>query len=223
MILKYLTFDPESPGFDRKSIKLVPCKLTVKGRSMLSSRSASRPSISLYPTPVILVTSVDDDGKPNIITLAWTGVLCSEPPQIGISMTPARYSHNLIRKSGQFVVNVPTSDILKEVDYCGSVSGRKADKFKETGLTPIKANKVEPPVIKECPISMECMVKNIVQLGSHDLFVGEIVSVGSDEKLVQNGHRQDLTEFKSIVFSPLDDGYYSLGKLLGKMGFSRKK
>ena len=189
----------------------------------MPSRNQSRPSISLYPTPVILVTSVDDSGKANIVTLAWTGVLCSEPPQIGISMTPARYSHDLIRKSGEFVVNVPTSDILKEVDYCGNVSGRRVDKFKKTKLTPLKANKVEPPLIKECPVSMECMVKNIVQLGSHDLFVGEIVSVDLDEKVARKGHKQDLVEIKPIVFSPLNSGYYSLGKLLGLIGFSRKK
>jgi flavin reductase (DIM6/NTAB) family NADH-FMN oxidoreductase RutF len=189
----------------------------------LSSKNPSNPSISLYPTPVILVTSADDAGKPNIITLAWTGVLCSEPPQIGISMTPARYSHDLIRKSGEFVVNVPTSDILKEVDYCGSVSGRRADKFKETKLTPVKANRVEPPLIKECPVAMECMVKNIVQLGSHDLFVGEIVSVDLDEKVAQKGHRQNLVDLKPVVFNPLNAEYYSLGKPIGVMGFSRKK
>jgi flavin reductase (DIM6/NTAB) family NADH-FMN oxidoreductase RutF len=170
-----------------------------------------------------MVTSVDDNGKPNIITLAWTGVLCSEPPQIGISIAPARYSHDLIEKTGEFVVNVPTSDILKEVDYCGTISGRRADKFKETKLTQMKARRVEPPLIKECPVRMECMVKNIVQLGSHDLFVGEIVAVDVDEKVYQKGHKEDLLELKPIVFSPLKGEYYSLGKLLGAIGFSRKK
>jgi flavin reductase (DIM6/NTAB) family NADH-FMN oxidoreductase RutF len=172
---------------------------------------------------VILVTSVDDNGKPNIITLAWTGVLCSEPPQIGVSITPARYSHDLIRKSGEFVVNVPTSDILKEVDYCGSVSGRRVDKFKETKLTPVKANKVEPPLIKECPVSMECMVKNIVQLGSHDLFVGEIVGVDIDESRSPEGRKEGLMGLKPVVFSPLTGEYFSLGQLLGSRGFSGKK
>lgn len=170
-----------------------------------------------------MVTSVDDNGKPNIVTLAWTGVLCSQPPQIGVSSAPQRYSHDLIRKNGEFVVNVPTADILKEVDFCGIVSGRKVDKFKETKLTPEKASKVEPPVIKECPVNLECMVKKIVQLGSHDLFVGEIVCVDVDESTSKTARSSDLTQLKPIVFNPMTGEYFGLGGQLGRIGFSRKK
>jgi flavin reductase (DIM6/NTAB) family NADH-FMN oxidoreductase RutF len=188
----------------------------------MSSRMQSEPYTSLYPTPVVLVTSVDGDGKPNIVTLAWTGVLCSKPPKIGISVAPQRYSHDLIRKSGEFVVNVPTTDILKQVDYCGRTSGRKVEKFKEAKLIPEKAKKVQPPLIKECPINMECVVNNFVELGSHDLFVGEIVCVDVDESLSKTGKNYDFSYLKPIVFNPMTGEYFGIGGRLGRIGFSLK-
>jgi len=189
----------------------------------LSSRKELKPSNSLYPTPVILVTSVDETGRPNIITLAWAGNLCSAPPQVGISIAPLRYSNNLIREGKEFVVNIPTSDILRETDYCGIVSGKNTDKFKDTKLTPMKAAKVKPPMIKECPVSIECKVKNIVPLGSHDLFIGEVVNLEVDENVLSQRNNIDFKKLKAITWSPLTRNYYSVGKTLGSFGFSRKK
>jgi flavin reductase (DIM6/NTAB) family NADH-FMN oxidoreductase RutF len=181
-----------------------------------------KPSIALYPTPVILATSVDEKGKPNVCTLAWVGVVCSEPPQIGISIRPSRYTHELISKTKEYVVNVPTADIVKETDYCGIVTGKKVDKFKETGLTPVKAKKVKPPLIEECPVNMECKVKNIINLGAHDLFIGEIVNVNANEDVMDSPTSINFEKLKPITWNPISSEYHSLGKRLGTYGFSKK-
>lgn len=189
----------------------------------MSLKKELKPSNSLYPTPVILVTSVDDAGRPNIITLAWAGNLCSVPPQVGVSVAPARFSNGLIRKCKEFVVNIPTSDIVKETDYCGACSGKRTDKFRDTKLTPIKAAKVKPPVIRECPVNIECKVKSITTLGSHDLFVGEVVNIDADENVLGQRNRIDFRKLKAITWNPLSGEYYSVGDKLGSMGFSMKK
>ncbi|WXG46683.1 MAG: flavin reductase family protein [Candidatus Atabeyarchaeum deiterrae] len=189
----------------------------------MSYKKELKPSNALYPTPVILVTSVDESDKPNIITLAWAGNLCSVPPQVGISVTPQRYSNGLIRKTKEFVVNIPTEDILKETDYCGLVSGKTVDKFKETKLTPIKASKVKPPLIKECPVSLECKVKNVINIGSHDLFIGETINIDADENVVGQRGNIDFVKLKAVTWNPISLEYYSLGRRLGSIGFSKKK
>jgi flavin reductase (DIM6/NTAB) family NADH-FMN oxidoreductase RutF len=189
----------------------------------MSTRKKLKLSNALYPTPVILVTSVDKDEKPNIITLAWAGNLCSVPPQIGISIRRPRYSNGLIRKAGEFVVNIPSADIVRETDYCGTVSGKKVDKFKDTKLTPLKASKVKPPIIKECPVSIECKVKKTVTLGSHDLFIGEVVNIGVDENVLDQYRNIDFQKLRPITWSPLSRNYYSVGETLGSFGLSKKK
>lgn len=181
-----------------------------------------KPAIALYPTPVILATSVDDKGKPNVCTLAWVGVLCSEPPQIGISIRPSRYSHELITKTKEYVVNIPTSDIVRETDYCGMVSGKRVDKFKESKLTPVKAKKVKPPLIKECPVNLECKVKDVIKLGAHDLFIGEIVNIDADEEVMDSSTSINFKKLNAITWNPVSREYWSLGKPLGEYGFSQK-
>ncbi|MEM3585997.1 MAG: flavin reductase family protein [Candidatus Jordarchaeaceae archaeon] len=188
----------------------------------MSPKKELPPSIALYPNPVVLATSVDEKGKPNICTLAWVGVLCSEPPQIGISIRPSRYSHGLISKTMEYVVNIPTSDIVKETDYCGMVTGKNVDKFKETKLTPVKAKKVRPPLIKECPVNIECKVKEIIKLGAHDLFVGEIVNISVDEDVMDSPTTINFRKLKAITWNPISREYYSLGEPLGVYGFSQK-
>lgn len=190
---------------------------------MLSSKKDLKPTIALYPNPVVLATSVDERGKPNVCTLAWAGVLCSEPPQIGISIRPSRYSHELISKTREYVVNLPTVDIVEETDYCGIVTGKKVDKFKETKLTPVKAKKVKPPLIKECPVNLECKVKDIIKLGSHDLFIGEIVNVNADADLMDSPTSINFGKLKAITWNPISREYYGLGESLGEYGFSQKK
>ena len=188
----------------------------------MPSKKELKPAVALYPTPVILATSVDENGKPNVCTLAWVGVLCSEPPQIGISIRPTRYSHELISKTKEYVVNIPTADIVKETDYCGMVTGRKVDKFKETKLTPIEAKKVKPPLIEECPVNLECKVKDIISLGAHDLFIGEIVCVNASEEVMSSPTKINFGKLNPITWNPVSREYYSLGKPLGSYGFSQK-
>jgi flavin reductase (DIM6/NTAB) family NADH-FMN oxidoreductase RutF len=180
-----------------------------------------RPTTILYPVPVILVTCIDQDGKPNIITIAWAGTVCSIPPMVGISIRPSRYSHELIISSREFVVNIPTSDQLQAVDYCGMVSGRDVDKFKETGLTLEKAQIVRCPLIKESPVNIECKVHDIIKLGSHDMFLAEVVAVNVDDKYMDEKGKFHLDHAKPICYSHGE--YYGLKKRLGYFGFSVAK
>lgn len=183
-----------------------------------------KPSALLYPTPVVLATSVDENGKPNVCTLAAAGILSGVPPQVSISIMPTRYSHALISKTKEYVLNIPTADIVKETDYCGIVSGRTVDKFKKTGLTSVNSKKVRPPAISECPVSLECRVKDILRLGSHDVFVGEVVNINVNEDVLNQAKRiVDYGKLKPITWNPITGEYHSLGKSLGSYGFSKKK
>lgn len=180
-----------------------------------------RVSTNLYPVPVVLVTSADPDGKPNIITIAWAGVVCSQPPMVGIAIRPSRYSHELISRSRELVVNIPTADHLSRVDYCGMVSGRDVDKFQATGFTPLPASRVRAPLIKECPVNLECVVRNILSLGSHDLFVAEIVASHADEEALDESGRVDPKRAKPLAYSS-QQKYWSIGTEIGTYGVSSK-
>ncbi len=137
----------------------------------------------LYPNPVVMV-SCSNGTKDNIITLAWVGTVCSNPPLISISIRPSRYSHELISASKEFVINIPDEKMIEACDFCGTKSGRNIDKFKELGLTKEKGFIVNTPLIKECPINIECKVRQIIHLGTHDMFIGEVVSVNADEEVI---------------------------------------
>lgn len=178
----------------------------------------------IYPAPTVLVTCVGKDNRPNIITLAWVGVVCSEPPMVGIAIRPSRHSHGLIVESGEFVVNMPTEDILPQTDYCGIVSGRDVDKFAKTGLTQIPASQVKAPVIKECPVSLECRTTQIINLGTHDLIIGEVLATLIDEELLdERWNIKDILDLKSVAYSPLTANYLSMGEVIGRYGYSREK
>ncbi|MBU7027514.1 MAG: flavin reductase family protein [Theionarchaea archaeon] len=177
-----------------------------------------KPGIALYPNSVVLATS-SHQGRDNIITLAWVTTVCFNPPMVACAIRDTRYSHELIKNSGEFVVNIPTEDILRETDFCGQVSGRDTDKFAECHFTKVKASKVNVPLIKECPVNIECIVKEIVHLGTHDLFVGEIVAVDVDEELV-DGSTINYKKASPIAYARGD--YWTLGELKGKYGFSKK-
>jgi len=174
----------------------------------------------LFPCPVVLVTCVDHTGKPNIITLAWAGVACSDPPMLGLGIRPHRYSYGLIEESGEFVVNIPTKKILKETDFCGIVSGKDVDKFSETGLTPEPAEKVKPPLIRQCPVNIECVVKKKIPLGVHHLFLGEVVLVHVDQDILNEKGRIDFTKVSPFVYN--HDEYWSLYQKIGIHGFSKQ-
>lgn len=137
-------------------------------------------TMKTFPLPVTLVTSISNDGKPNIITITYITGLNEDPPMIGLAVRPEKHSNKLIKESEEFVVNVPTLDLLSEIDYCGTFSGRDVNKFDKTKLTPLKSIIVEPPLIKECPINVECKVKKIINLPSHDFIIGEVVALHGD-------------------------------------------
>ena len=178
------------------------------------------PWTALYPCPVVLVTCTDSKGTANIITLAWNGIVCSEPPTIAIGIRPHRYSCGLIEDSGEFVVNIPPTNILRETDYCGVFSGENIDKFSETKLTSEPSKQVKPPLIKECPVNLECITKNKIPLGSHHLFLGEIVQVHVDKSILDDKGAIDFTKASPFVYNQGE--YWNLNKKIGLHGFSAK-
>jgi len=177
------------------------------------------PWTALFPCPVVLVTCVDSDSKHNVITLAWAGTVCSEPPMIGLGIRPHRHSYSLIESSREFVVNIPTEAILRETDYCGQVSGRSVDKFLEAGLTPVPAERVKAPLIRECPVNIECVVKNIIPLGVHHLFLGEIMLVHVDQDILDEKGEVDFKKAAPFVYN--HGQYWSLGRRIGAVGLSK--
>jgi flavin reductase (DIM6/NTAB) family NADH-FMN oxidoreductase RutF len=190
----------------------------------MSNKREVKPQTVLIPLPAVLVSCALPEGKPNIITVAWVGVACSEPPMISIAIRKTRYSHDIISESGEFVVNIASEDQLKAVDYCGVVSGREVDKFKEAGLTPLRAKKVNVPLIKECPINLECSVRYTLELGSHDLFVGEVLATHMDEEVIDSAGRPDITKLKPFVYCTKAHQYWGgFSKMLGKYGFAEDK
>lgn len=179
------------------------------------------PSEGLYPLPVVLVSCIDKHTKkPNMITLAWCGVVCSMPPQISISIRPSRYSHTLITETGDFVVNIPTAEMTAKVDLCGMRSGRDSDKFQLTSLTSMPSQKVSSPMIKECPVNIECVLKQTVKLGAHDMFIGEVVAVHADKAVVRATGGIDFKAASPFVYNQGE--YWDLGKQIGYYGFSCK-
>jgi flavin reductase (DIM6/NTAB) family NADH-FMN oxidoreductase RutF len=178
-----------------------------------------KPFTAMYPCPVVLVSCNDSAGKSNIITLAWAGTVCSEPPMVGLGIRPSRYSHDLISKSKEFVVNIPSTKIIMETDYCGISSGKDVDKFVETNLTVEKADYVAAPLIKECPLNIECILKNIIPLGTHDLFIGEIVQVHVDQNVLDE--KGNINFIKADPFTYNQGEYWSLNKKIGTYGFSK--
>ncbi len=179
-----------------------------------------KPGTYLYPVPAVMVTCGPLD-KPNIITLAWVGTVCSDPPMVGISMRPSRYSHGLVKQYGEFAVNLPTAELVRATDHCGVVSGRKVDKFAQTGLTPMPAKAIATAIIAECPVNIECRVAQVLSLGSHDLFLAEVVAVQADESVLHGQREVDLTRAEPLVYG--SGRYWSLGQLLATHGYSARQ
>ena len=180
-----------------------------------------KPSTLLNPVPVVMVTCADADGKPNIITLAWAGTINSDPPMLSISVRKERYSYSLIKEKGQFAVNLTTQKLAFATDLCGVKSGRDTDKFAVAGLTAEKASVIDVPIIKECPVSLECIVKNRLELGSHDMFLADIVAVDVEEGLLNAEGKLMLDQAGLICYS--HGKYWNLGKELGFFGYSVAK
>ncbi len=175
----------------------------------------------LYPLPAVMISCQRPGGKPNIITVAWTGTICTNPAMVYISIRPGRLSYGIIKETKEFVINLTTKKLVKAVDYCGVKSGRDVDKFKEMKLTPVPATIVKAPLILESPVNIECKVKQIIELGSHDMFVAEVSGVHADPSFMNKKGKFDLGKAEPIVYSHGE--YYGLGELLGSFGYSIKK
>ena len=181
-----------------------------------------KPGNMLYPLPAVLVSCGSmQDGKINLITVAWTGTVCTNPPKLYISVRPERHSYDMIRNSGEFVVNLTTRSMTRATDYCGVKSGRDVDEFKEMGLTAIPASVVKAPMIGESPVNIECKVREIKPLGSHDMFLADVVAVHADEKYMDEKHKFHLEQAEPIIYS--HGTYFACGEQLGTFGYSVKK
>lgn len=180
-----------------------------------------KPGNMLYPLPAVMVSVADKAGHFNIITVAWAGTVCTNPPMLSISVRPERYSYHMIKETREFVVNLTTESLAYATDYCGVRSGRDVDKFQEMELTPEKASKVKAPMIKESPVNIECKVKEVLELGSHHMFLAEVVGVHVDENYMNEKNKFELSKAKPMVYSHGE--YYGLGKVLGTFGYSVRK
>lgn len=178
----------------------------------------------LNPLPVVLVSATDKNGKSNVMTAAWAGTICSDPVMVSVSIRKSRFTHSIISNTKEFVINLPNEDLALYTDYVGIYSGKKIDKFNLSGkykVTPIKSNIVKAVTIDECPIALECKVKKILELGSHDMFIAEVVSCSVDEKYINKDNKLDFK--KANLISYCHGEYYTLGKKLGKFGYSSSK
>ncbi|MDE5873300.1 MAG: flavin reductase family protein [Lachnospiraceae bacterium] len=185
------------------------------------SKEVWKPGNMLYPLPAVMVTVSDGAGNDNIITIAWTGTVNSDPPMVSISVRKSRYSHELLTKNGEFAINLVTRELAFAMDYCGVKSGRDMDKFEVMKLTKQKASTINVPLIKESPVSLECKVKQVMELGSHDMFLAEVTAVVVDDKYMDESGKFDLNASDLITYS--HGQYYTLGENVGKFGFSVKK
>jgi len=168
-----------------------------------------------------MLTCVDNEGKPNIITVAWAGTINTTPPMLSVSIKKERFSHDLIKETGEFVVNLTTEKLVRETDLCGVKSGRNVNKFELTGLTTEPGKIVKVPLIKESPINIECVVKQVLELGSHDMFISEVVGINVDEALIDKAGKLCLDRAGLIAYTHGE--YWSLNKSLGFFGFSVQK
>lgn len=183
-----------------------------------------KPGTMIYPLPAVLVSCGAVPEEYNLLTVAWTGTVCTDPPMCYISVRPERHSHAIIRRTGEFVINLTTADLARATDWCGVRSGRDCDKFAQMGLTPGRASVVAAPVVEQAPLSIECRVRQVIALGSHDMFLADVVAVLADERLIDPATGKfAFDEARPIVYA--HGAYYELGRMIGHFGWSvrRKK
>lgn len=186
------------------------------------TKIAFKPGTLIYPLPAVMVSCGDAPDNYNILTIGWTGTICSDPPMCYISVRPERYSYDIIKRTGEFVINLTTEALAKETDWCGVRSGRNYNKFKEMHLTPEPAQLLKAPLIAESPLSIECRVKQIMPLGTHDMFIADVVAVDAEERLIDKSTGQfQLNHAHPLAYS--HGKYYGLGDKIGGFGFSVKK
>ena len=180
-----------------------------------------KPGNMLYPVPAVMISCGREGETPNIITVAWAGTISSSPAMVSISIRPERYSYDIIKETGEFVVNLVTKDLVFATDYCGVKSGRDIDKFKQMKLTPTRSQIVKAPGIDESPVNIECKVIDIIPLGSHDMFLGEVVNVTVEDIFMNESGKFELNSTGLVAYSHGE--YFELGKKLGKFGYSVEK
>ncbi len=184
-------------------------------------REIWKPGNMLYPVPAVMVSCMNKEGKANIVTIAWAGTICSDPAMLSISVRKSRYSYDIIKEQGEFAVNLVTEDLTRACDLCGVKSGRDVDKFADNNLTKVDLPNISCPGIAESPVIIECKVKDIIELGSHDMFLAEVVGVSVDKAYLDENGKFNLDKAKLIAYS--HGKYFSLGNELGSFGYSVRK
>lgn len=170
----------------------------------------------VYPTPVFVVGTYDKMGQPNVMTAAWGGICCSNPPCVTVSLRKARYTYGNIMEQKAYTISIPPQNYVKEADYFGIVSGRNTDKFAAAGLTPVRSDLVNAPYVKEFPLVLECKLLHTFEIGIHTQFIGEIIDVKVDESVLGEKGQPDVEKIRPVIFAPESNGYYEVGKYLGK-------
>ena len=185
------------------------------------SRQNWRASNMLYPVPAVLVGCRDKEGKDNLMTAAWAGTICSDPVMVSVSIRKERFSHHIIEETGEFTISLTTRSLARAADYCGVRSGRNTDKFREMKLTPLESVNIGAPGVAQSPVVLECSVKQILRLGSHDMFAAEVVNVSVDEQYLDENGKLELERADLIAYSHGE--YYALGDKIGKFGYSVRR
>ena len=180
-----------------------------------------KPGNMLYPLPAVMVSVADKNGQSNIITVAWAGTVCTNPPMVSISVRPSRYSHHMIMETGEFVINLTTKELVYATDYCGVKSGRDVDKFKELHLTPLAMQHVSAVGISESPVNIECRVRKCEELGSHTMFIADVVGVTVDDKYMDETGKFHINDTGLVMYSHGE--YFGFGDKLGSFGYSVRK
>ena len=202
--------------------RMIEMKISVhKRKEKTMGKQHWKPGNMLNPVPAVMVSVTDKEGKSNIITVAWAGTVCTNPPMVSISVRPSRYSYQILEETGEFVINLTNESLVKVCDYCGVVSGRDVDKFAKTGLTPIPMEHVHAMGIDESPVNMECKITEKRELGSHTMFIAEVVGVTVDDQYMDETGKFHINESGLVMYSHGE--YFALGKKLGKFGYSVKK
>ena len=191
-------------------------------KTLLMSKLLWKPGTMIYPLPAVMVSCGSEPSEYNIITISWTGTINTDPAMCYISVRPSRHSYDIIRKNGDFVINLTVKSLVYAADWCGVRSGKDHNKFEEMNLTPVPASKVKAPLIKESPVNIECIVKEIKELGSHHMFISEVAAINADKKYIdEKSGVFRLYDAEPICYS--HGKYYETGKLIGKFGFSVEK
>jgi flavin reductase (DIM6/NTAB) family NADH-FMN oxidoreductase RutF len=185
------------------------------------ARTYWKPGTIIYPLPAVMVSCGENPEEYNIITISWTGTINSDPPMCYISVRPGRHSYDIIKRTGEYVINLTTEKLAKATDWCGCRSGRKYNKWKEMNLTPVPAKIVKAPIIEESPVNIECRVKDIVELGTHHMFISDVVGVSVDDKYMNEKQAFSFSKANPLVYS--HGHYFGMGNIVGKFGWSVEK